>query len=372
VLVVDDNATNRRVLEEQLAPSGMSVAVTSDGPSALEELREAVARGKQFRIAILDRAMPGMDGVALARAIMADDSLSSTQLVLLTSLGETDDELAGAGIQHILTKPVRQSELLNTIAELLGVRVRRTASIPATVAPRNSATDGSGTLKGPRVLLAEDTVMNQLVARRMLERLGCRVDVANNGREAIRALKRIRYALVLMDVRMPEMNGFDATDEIRRYEARTGRHTPIIAMTAGAMESDREHCIAAGMDDYLSKPIRLNDFEGVLRRWVYAQAVVGTDLEPWLVNAYLANEPALEQELLAAVQSGNAPAISAAAQRLKGMASTVGANDLVSLCAQIEQPVEDGSPHPVEIALERFIVASGAVRDALQHMSRSQ
>jgi CheY-like chemotaxis protein len=214
--------------------------------------------------------------------------------------------------------------------------------------------------------------MNQLVARRMLERLGCRVDVANNGREAIRALKRIPYVLVLMDVRMPEMNGFDATAEIRGYEAQTGGHTPIIAMTAGAMESDREHCIAAGMDDYLAKPIRLNDFEGVLRRWVYSQAVVGTDLEPWLVDAYLANEPALEQELRAAVQSGNAAAISAAAQGLKGVASTVGANDLVSLCAWIEQPVEASSPQPLEIALERLSVASTAVRDALLRKGGSQ
>jgi PAS domain S-box-containing protein len=365
VLVVDDNATNRRILQEQLATSGISVTVTSDGPSGLEELRDAVAQGEPFEIAILDQSMPGMDGVALAQAVMADSSLSSIQLILLTSLGETGHGLVGAGIQHVLTKPVRQSELLNTIAEMLGVGVIGRASIPATIPTRIPAADGSGGLSGPRVLVAEDTVMNQLVARRMLERLGCRVDLANNGREAIRALKRISYALVLMDVRMPEMNGFDATAEIRGYEAKTGGHTPIIAMTAGALESDREHCIAAGMDDYLSKPIRLNDLEGVLRLWVYSQAVVGSDLDSWLVDAYLASEPAIEQELRAAIQSGNAPEILAAAQKLKGMASVVGANDLVSLCTWIEQPVEEGSLHVIQNALERLSVASSAVRDAL-------
>jgi CheY-like chemotaxis protein len=306
-----------------------------------------------------------MDGVALAHAVMAESALSSTQLMLLTSLGDTNVELATAGIQHVLTKPVRQSELLNTLAEMLGVQATAAASPPATIPTRPAAAEDSSGLSGPRVLVAEDTVMNQLVARRMLERLGCRVDVANNGREAIRALKRFPYALVLMDVRMPEMNGFDATAEIRKDEAQTGGHTPIIAMTAGAMQSDRDHCIAAGMDDYLSKPVRLNDLEGVLRQWVYSQPVVGTDLEPLLVAAYLAEEAAIEQELRMAVKSGSAPEISATAQRLQSMASVVGADNLASLCTWIQQLVEDDSPNAIETALERLSAASSAVFEAL-------
>jgi PAS domain S-box-containing protein len=269
VLVVDDNATNRRVLAEQLAPSGMSVTVSADGPRALQELRRAVAEGEPFAVAVVDRAMPGMDGLALARAVRADSSLASTELVLLTSLGRTDHEVTEAGLYHVLSKPVRQSELLNTLAHVLGGGVTGSITIPAsTTAPPQRPANGSGGATGPRILVAEDTVINQLVARRMLERLGCRVDVANNGREVIRALERIPYALVLMDVRMPEMDGFEATEAIRAYEAHTGDHTPIVAMTASAMEGDREQCIAAGMDDYLAKPIRLNDLEGMLQRWV--------------------------------------------------------------------------------------------------------
>jgi len=371
VLVVDDNATNQRILEEQLAPSGVSVTVTGDGPSGLQLLRNAVADGDPFAVAILDRSMPGMDGLGLARAAMADASLGSTQVILLTSVGQTDlDKVADAGIQHVLTKPVRQSALLNKLAGILGGQITGTVNDPEPlVTTPPSATEGSGSINGPRILVAEDTVVNQLVARRMLERLGCRVDVANNGREVIEALDQIPYALVLMDMRMPEMNGFDATVEIRKHEAEIGGHTPIVAMTAGAMESDRQLSIAAGMDDYLAKPIRLKDLERILQLWVFSASTASSDLEPWLIEAYLVEEPATEQQLRIAIEAGERTEISAAAHKLKGLASAVGAGELAAVCTWIEQLAEDGSLDDVELPLERLTTASSAANAALQARS---
>ena len=282
VLVVDDNATNRRILQEQLEPSGMSVKTVGDGRTALKALRTAMRDGQPFAAAILDRYMPGTDGLSVARAIRADPSLTRTSVVLLTSVGEADQaDIAAAGVQYVLNKPVRQSQLLNTLASALGEQVTGSISIPA----RSDEIKGlsptrQGTPNGPRILVAEDTVINQAVARRMLERLGFRVDVASNGREALLALERIPYALVLMDVRMPEMDGFEATAEIRKREDKTGDHTPIIAMTASAMEGDRQQAIDAGMDDYLSKPVRLADLERVLGRWIPASAETASDVGP--------------------------------------------------------------------------------------------
>ena len=277
VLVVDDNATNRTILEEQLAPWGLSVTAVGDGPTALERMRQAAEQGQPYAVALLDRHMPSMDGLTLGRAISADASLASTSLVLLTSVGEADRaDVSAAGFQHVLTKPVRQSHLLNLLANTLGLRVSGRIVVPKpTERPSTPGVVEPGALTGPRVLVAEDTTINQLVARRMLERLGCQVDVASNGREVLEAIDRSPYALVLMDVQMPEMDGFEATARIRQREEHSGRHTPIVAMTANALRGDRERAIAAGMDDYLAKPIRLGDLEVVLHDWAPASAPTG-------------------------------------------------------------------------------------------------
>jgi two-component system sensor histidine kinase/response regulator len=174
----------------------------------------------------------------------------------LTSVGETGypDLFAAA-----LTKPVRQSQLLTIVATVLGLRG------PSEVVPRTVET---GVPNGPLILVAEDTMVNQLVAQRMLEKLGCRVEVVGNGREAVAAARVVQYAMVMMDVQMPEMDGFDATAEIRKHESGGPRHTPIIAMTANALRGDQERCLAAGMDDYLSKPVRFPELEAVVRHWL--------------------------------------------------------------------------------------------------------
>jgi CheY-like chemotaxis protein len=269
VLVVDDNETNRTILREQLVPAGLRVTSVGEGPSALDALREAARAGEPFAVAILDRHMPGMDGLTLATTIRADPALADTPMVLLTSVGEVDRrDVQAAGFQHVLNKPVRQSQLLAMLSTLLGLPLSGasralTPPEPAEARPTESPAPASG----PRILVAEDTTVNQLVARRMLERLGCHVDVVSSGVEALDALSSIPYALVLMDVQMPEMDGFEATAQIRQREALTGQHTPIVAMTANAMKGDRERALAAGMDDYLSKPIRMAELDAIVRKW---------------------------------------------------------------------------------------------------------
>jgi CheY-like chemotaxis protein len=218
---------------------------------------------------VLDLQMPGTDGLELAAQIRSIAELAHLPMVMLTSVGTHGHERAirQSGIAVTLTKPVRQPQLLAALAEALAARggthltARRLA--PASGAPATLRTVGSR----PRVLVAEDNPVNQRVAVRMLERLGLGADVAADGREAIESFSRQPYAAILMDCQMPELDGFEATARIRAREE-TGHHTPIVAMTAAAMRGDRERCLAAGMDDYLSKPITIESLQAVLERWL--------------------------------------------------------------------------------------------------------
>jgi len=268
VLVVDDNATNRQILTQQLSQRGMRVSAVDDGLAALGALREAAASGAGFDLAILDMRMPEMDGLTLARAIRAVPELQSVKLALLTSFGQRGQgaEAAKAGISAYLTKPVDEADLHDCLLELVGEGAPgRTQLITrhtlAESRPRGSAA----------VLVAEDNEVNQKVAVRILERLGYRVDVADSGGEALEACARTRYDVVLMDGQMPGMDGYEATRRIREREA-GGRHTPIIAMTASAMKGDREKCLEAGMDDYVAKPVTPEALESALQRWLGAGA----------------------------------------------------------------------------------------------------
>jgi PAS domain S-box-containing protein len=262
-LVVDDNATNRMVVTRNLAGWGVCVAEAPSGTAALAALRSAE---EAFNLALLDFQMPEMDGLELARQIKADPTLAGVRLILLTSLGLRGqrEQARAAGVDGYLVKPVRQSQLYDCLVTVMA------APAPGPPAPPRPAADSGRrpplVARGPRVLLAEDNVVNQRLALRMLEKLGCRVDVVDNGREAVAAVRRGRYALVFMDCQMPEMDGFEATAAIRQGETGSGR-VPIIALTASAMQGDREACLAAGMDDYLSKPLGQHDLERMLRRW---------------------------------------------------------------------------------------------------------
>ncbi|MCW2775550.1 MAG: hybrid sensor histidine kinase/response regulator [Nocardioides sp.] len=259
VLVVDDNQTNRMILHDQLEAWGLSVALTDSGATALTMMAAAGRAGRAFDLAVLDLCMPDMDGLDLARRISADAGLATTGLVLLTSGPDIGDAQArAAGISASLTKPVQLSRLQATLQGVVG-NARQAVRPPVAASP---------TRRG-RVLVVEDGEINQLVAAGILEHLGYRVDVVDGGVEALAAMRDATFDAVLMDVHMPGMDGYQATAEIRRIEG-DARRTPIIAMTAGAVVGDAERCLAAGMDDYLSKPIDVAAVDAALGRWVPA------------------------------------------------------------------------------------------------------
>jgi CheY-like chemotaxis protein len=253
VLVVDDNATNHRVLAGMLDRSGCRHDHVLDGPSALARLRAAAATGEPFRVAILDMMMPEMDGEVLGAAICEDPSIASTTLVMLTSMGTRGDgsRLAQGHFAAYLTKPIREGQLRSCLM-MLGGRLPLESGGP--LVTRHTIREASRRL---HVLLAEDNRTNQKVATIMLERLGHQVVVASNGVEAVDALRAERYDLVLMDVQMPEMDGIEAIRRIRGGHAGDQNlQIPIVAMTAHAMKGDRERCLESGMSAYLAKPIK--------------------------------------------------------------------------------------------------------------------
>ena len=257
-LVVDDDARNRAVLRRYLAGCGIEVDVAGSGAAALDVARAAVAAEAPFTVVLSDMDMPVMNGLELATALGADPATEGTPIVLLSSSGNIGDlgSTRPAGIVASLAKPVRKERLLRCVTEL------NAAPKAAVAAPAPTGTRRHG----GRVLLAEDNLINQKVAVAMLGSGGYTVDVALNGREAVRAVQARRYEVVLMDCQMPEMDGYEAAAAIRAGEG-SGRRTPIIAMTAGAMQEDRDRAKAAGMDDYLAKPVRQKDVLAAVARW---------------------------------------------------------------------------------------------------------
>jgi two-component system sensor histidine kinase/response regulator len=276
VLVVDDNATNRQILCHQILARKVPAGMAASGPEALQKLRAAVQEGSPYNLALLDAQMPEMDGMALARAIKADPSIAGTRLVALTTLGRacSPEDLKLAGIDSYLVKPVKQSRLF----ECLVAPIRKAPDLSiippsvASAAPARSSPVDSQSEK-TRILLAEDNHINQLIAIGLLRKLGYCAEIVTNGLAALEAFKSIPYDIILMDCQMPEMDGCDAAREIRKQEQSSSHGAEwrfpvyIIAITANAMEGDRAKCLAAGMDDYLSKPIRLPQLEAALELW---------------------------------------------------------------------------------------------------------
>ncbi|HIJ86189.1 MAG TPA: response regulator [Desulfuromonadales bacterium] len=266
ILVVDDNATSRKLLATLLTHWGCSYELAVDGVSALRHLREAAAAHHPFQVALLDQEMPVMDGSELGRQIKADPQLQATLLIMVTSLAQRGDAAAleKIGFTGYLAKPVRQSQLYSCIA--LALDRAHTPDVPAPLITRHTVAEVAN--RGLRILLAEDNVINQKVAQSMLGKLGYKADVVANGLEAVLALEMIDYDIVLMDCMMPEMDGFGATAVIRDPDSSVRNHTvPIIALTANAMQGDRELCLAAGMDDYLSKPVKKDELAAALEKW---------------------------------------------------------------------------------------------------------
>ena len=261
VLVVDDNATSRSILHYQLASWGVSAVCVSSGAEALAALHAAADLQLQYDLAILDCQMPEIDGVMLARAIEAEPALARIPLVMMTSLGLQDDnELRAAGIVMRLTKPVKQAQLHDLLARVL-------ASTGEVGAKGVAADAAPAVRRRARILVAEDNIINQKVVLLQLRRLGYSADSVANGAEAVEAMALIAYDIVLMDCQMPQVDGYQASRLIRRGESGGTRRVPIVAMTAHALAGDRDKCLEAGMDDYLSKPVKAADLDLVLARW---------------------------------------------------------------------------------------------------------
>jgi two-component system sensor histidine kinase/response regulator len=281
VLIVDDNATNRKILDHQLSAWGVRSLAVQGGIEALEELRRA-ASTQPYDLAILDCQMPKIDGLALARRIREDPTLANIRLLMMSSAGDrTDLVQQSANFDAWLTKPARHTRLYETLVALAPLQ-----STNGSISPAEKLDTPKPQLHPPlrqirlvhhkpitrpdqkvRVLVAEDNVVNQKVALLQLQKLGLMADAVGNGREALEALGRIRYPIVLMDCQMPEMDGYATTAEIRKREAGQW-HPIIIAMTAHAMSGDREKCLESGMDDYIGKPVKMEELEEVLARWI--------------------------------------------------------------------------------------------------------
>jgi PAS domain S-box-containing protein len=266
VLIVDDNKTNRRILEDQLQAWGIRAASAAGAQEALEKLQDALP--DPFDVVLLDMHMPGMNGITLAKVIKADPKTAATRLIILTSLGQLmdDDQLAKAGISACLVKPVKQGRLYEC---LTGVNLPPHAAHPA-----QDHAAANGLPEDLHILLAEDNVINQKVAVAQLRKLGYTAEVVGNGLEAVEASKRSLFDVILMDCQMPQMDGYEATQQIRlREQADGAKPVYIIAMTANAMQGDREKCLQASMNDYLSKPVKDTELRGALSRCCAARVV---------------------------------------------------------------------------------------------------
>jgi two-component system sensor histidine kinase/response regulator len=338
VLVVDDNATNREILNAYLR-GRVAVCDDAEGGEAAMGMLDAAARaGVPYDLALLDSEMPGMSGAEVAAAVRAAPQLQATRLVMLTSAGTSG---GGPDVARSLAKPVRRAVLLETLAEVLGDVAPAEASAAAAQAVRTRGT----------VLVAEDNPVNQVVIETMLRQRGLDVELANDGLEALERLDPARHVAVFMDCQMPRLDGYEATARIRAEEPE-GTHVPIVAMTAHAFEGDRERCLRAGMDDYLSKPLRAADLDPVLERWIAARATdgeglvdgervssmlsLGPGLVEKLLDVFARTTPPMLEELRAAVEAGDADARRRVAHKLRGSADTVGAQRLSELARELE------------------------------------
>ncbi|MGY4562261.1 response regulator [Thermostichus sp. MS-CIW-32] len=383
LLVVDDNATNRKILRCQATAWGMVVEEAENAYQAMDKLRQAVREGRPFSLAVLDMQMPEVDGETLGRWIKADPQLAETQLVMMTSLGlgEHSRRAAEIGFAAYLVKPVKQSRLQEALVMALGKSSGLSTSLLGIGPPLSQTTPmADRPQQSLRILLAEDNPVNQKVALRQLESLGYKADVVANGQEVLDLLQQVRYDLILMDCQMPVMDGYEATRRLRQQERRSGHRTVVIAITANAMQEDRERCLQAGMDDYLSKPVLKEDLQRLLNHWsqLIAQSAGGSsnqaaseaaspsspgrDRDPSsptlpypIDSAYLdqvsGGDRGFQRELLQvfiqdcetqlpqlrqAIAGCNAEGMRRIAHRLKGASSNVGANAFCQVVRELE------------------------------------
>jgi CheY-like chemotaxis protein/HPt (histidine-containing phosphotransfer) domain-containing protein len=396
VLIVDDNSTSCELLSMLTASWGMRPMTTQSGARVLEILSQALAQGDGFRCAVIDQKMPGMDGEAVARAMNADARFADIPLILLTSAFERPREGTEPGFAGYATKPVRREELLSVLTKAC------TSAAPAALpnAKRRPPESVSSPFNA-RILVAEDNFTNQEVAVGMLKTLGIRADVVADGAEAIRSLESIPYDLVLMDIRMPVMDGIEATRQIRNPNSTVLNHAiPIIAMTANALASDRERCLEAGMAAIVLKPVSLGALRAGLDQWLPTgkEESPGTTEEPaplpelevdllvfdlagvlermmgdkelvWIViEGFLADGPSQIQELEGYLRNSDIDGCRRQAHSIKGAAATVGAERLRKTAFAMEQAAEAGHLRPVADAMKElqanFLEFDGKVKGA--------
>jgi len=404
-LVVESHPAIRAALVDQLESWGLTVEATDDAADAFIRLGAAARSGAPHRIAVIDATLPETDGLALAQALAETEGFRNTRVVLLAGLAERAIAQAArdAGVAAVLSKPVRHQPLHAAIRVALGLELRGTERAqlladPGTAAPRPRSR--------ARILLAEDNPVNQKLAVKMLERLGHHVDVVGDGREAVTAARGFPYDLIFMDCQMPELDGYAAAGQIRQIEGEA-RRTPIVAMTANAMQGDRERCLEAGMDDYLSKPVRTQELSAILGRWLgwEASAEAGVSAPAAVTVAPVPEAPTLDESMLddilgfspeggpalvrelaemffsetpnrirllhAGIASGDVETVTRAAHALKGSSSNIGASRVAAGCGQLEalarrgdltgaaplvQAIEAEVPH-FRAALERHLAA---------------
>jgi two-component system sensor histidine kinase/response regulator len=390
VLVVDDNATNRRIVREMLGSWRMSAHTADSGRTALTLLENAARENERFPLVLLDAHMPDMDGFAVAERIRSDPSLAGATVMMLASAGHQDDLARCRELEvgaHV-TKPVRHSELLDAVMTALG-RV----AVVAGDAPVSAALPDHG--RRLRVLLAEDNPVNQKLAVGILAKRGHSVRVAQNGREAVEAVEEQPFDLVLMDVHMPEMGGFEATGLIRQRERANGRRLPIVAVTARAMTGDRERCLEAGMDDYLTKPMKVKDLLAIIDRLVVKRPVAEAepaddtagsafedrvlrdrfdgdlDLLRIVAGTFLETTPPLLSDMREAIAAGNAGSVSRMAHRLRGSLANFGANEAVEAAFRLEKMGAEGDLAGADAACERLIEGYEALRAGLDRLLAS-
>lgn len=357
LLAVDGNATSRSILQELGAELGMEVVTCKDGDEALNEFAQSIEQSRAYQIVLIDSALPGIDGASFAGSIRKQGGSNQPTLLMMTAGGSTSNstELRRAGVDRFLNKPIKRSTLIEAITQRDDTTSPQTSPSPLQEPCSRSL----------HVLVAEDGKINQVVARRLLEKRGHRVTLVESGRDALSALENDRFDLILMDMQMPEMNGLEATVAIRRNERDSDHHLPIVAMTANAMKGDEERCLEAGMDAYLTKPIRAERLFSVLEQFTpesesdlngleittsppfdehrFRENIGSAELMGELINMFVEDSEEMLAEIHQSAQAGDTEALSQAAHSLKGMISNYWAERSLELASQLEREAKAGN-----------------------------
>ena len=407
-LIVDDNTTNREILTTRLNFWGMRPSEAQDGPAALEALGKALEENDPFRIAVIDMQMPGMDGEALGRAIKKDSRLAGTRLVMLTSLGMRGDarHFLEIGFAAYATKPIRHEELKGMLSQALAERIGKDTPTRF-IATRHTVRETLNLFAGrkARILLAEDNITNQQVALGILKKLGLTADAVANGLEVITALKTIPYDLVLMDVQMPEMDGLEATQQIRNPQSAVRNHQiPIIAMTAHAMQGNRERYLEAGMNDYVSKPVAPKALAEAIARWLPREekftaqdsevpeskafhsslSISHSSIPIWdrpgmlerlmddeelvgtIMEAFIEDIPRQIEALLGYLEAGDVPGAERSAHTIKGVSANVGCEALCVIASEMEKDAKSGDLNAVQARFAELEKAFFQLKQAME------